>query len=219
MIYLCFIAGFRGSTSVFCFICPLLLRPSCIMARPHVFHCPWPQRYSLGIQEWNGKDWQPYQADDVQLQFYMMSPYVLKTLSHDGKVLISFLGEFLSFMFENFRCQDRALGGSVVSFFEFSVAFNIGIRLYGTDGSCNLKPTLMLVLNYSMPQGLYFTEFQVPDVYGVFQFKVEYNRLGYTTLNLAKQVRKPFYFPRTIIRCSNFMRIEKCVSSLSGVFC
>uniref|UniRef100_A0A7I4CPW3 Dolichyl-diphosphooligosaccharide--protein glycosyltransferase 48 kDa subunit n=1 Tax=Physcomitrium patens TaxID=3218 RepID=A0A7I4CPW3_PHYPA len=83
-------------------------------------------RYSLGIQEWNGKDWQPYQADDVQLQFYMMSPYVLKTLSHDGK-------------------------------------------------------------------GLYFTEFQVPDVYGVFQFKVEYNRLGYTTLNLAKQIPvRPF---------------------------
>ena len=39
-----------------------------------------------------------------------------------------------------------------------------------------------------MVQGLYFTEFQVPDVYGVFQFKVEHNRLGYTTLNLAKQV-------------------------------
>lgn len=48
------------------------------------------QRYSLEIVEWNGKEWQPYQADDVQLQFYMMSPYVLKTLSHDGQVLISF---------------------------------------------------------------------------------------------------------------------------------
>ncbi|KAG0623990.1 hypothetical protein M758_3G215800 [Ceratodon purpureus] len=83
-------------------------------------------RYSLEINEWNGKEWQPYQADDVQLQFYMMSPYVLKTLSHDGK-------------------------------------------------------------------GLYFTEFQVPDVYGVFQFKVEHNRLGYTALNLAKQIPvRPF---------------------------
>jgi len=83
-------------------------------------------RYSLEIHEWNGKKWQPYQADDVQLQFYMMSPYVLKTLSHDGK-------------------------------------------------------------------GLYFTEFQIPDVYGVFQFKVEQNRLGYTSLNLAKQIPvRPF---------------------------
>jgi len=42
-----------------------------------------------------------------------------------------------------------------------------------------------------MVQGLYFTEFQVPDVYGVFQFKVEHNRLGYTSLNLAKQVHIP----------------------------
>ncbi|KAL9691378.1 hypothetical protein QQ045_011799 [Rhodiola kirilowii] len=37
-------------------------------------------------------------------------------------------------------------------------------------------------------QGLYFTSFKVPDVYGVFQFKVEYQRLGYTTLSLSKQV-------------------------------
>jgi oligosaccharyltransferase complex subunit beta len=28
----------------------------------------------------------------------------------------------------------------------------------------------------------------VPDVYGVFQFKVEYHRLGYTSLSLSKQV-------------------------------
>lgn len=30
--------------------------------------------------------------------------------------------------------------------------------------------------------------FKVPDVYGVFQFKVEYQRLGYTSLSLSKQV-------------------------------
>jgi oligosaccharyltransferase complex subunit beta len=41
--------------------------------------------YSVEIYEWAGKDWKPYIADDVQLQFYMMSPYVLKTLSHDNK--------------------------------------------------------------------------------------------------------------------------------------
>ena len=82
--------------------------------------------YSVEIYEWTGKEWQPYQADDVQVQFYMMSPYVLKTLSHNGK-------------------------------------------------------------------GLYSTQFQVPDVYGVFQFKVEYRRLGYSTLSLAKQIPvRPF---------------------------
>jgi hypothetical protein len=37
-------------------------------------------------------------------------------------------------------------------------------------------------------QGLYHTSFKVPDVYGVFQFKVEYHRLGYTSLSLSKQV-------------------------------
>jgi oligosaccharyltransferase complex subunit beta len=32
--------------------------------------------YSVEIYEWTGKDWKPYIADDVQVQFYMMSPYV-----------------------------------------------------------------------------------------------------------------------------------------------
>ncbi|KAE8698561.1 Dolichyl-diphosphooligosaccharide--protein glycosyltransferase 48 kDa subunit [Hibiscus syriacus] len=77
--------------------------------------------YSVEIYEWSGKRWEPYVADDVQVQFYMMSPYVLKTLSNDKK-------------------------------------------------------------------GLYSASFKVPDVYGVFQFKVEYQKLGYTSLSLAKQI-------------------------------
>ncbi|CAO2815088.1 unnamed protein product [Amaranthus hypochondriacus] len=82
--------------------------------------------YSLEIYEWSGSSWEPYVADDVQLQFYMMSPYVLKTLSTDKK-------------------------------------------------------------------GLYHASFKVPDVYGVFQFKVEYQRLGYTSLSLSKQIPvRPF---------------------------
>jgi hypothetical protein len=48
------------------------------------------QEYSVEIYEWTGKDWKPYIADDVQVQFYMMSPYVLKTLSHDNKVWINY---------------------------------------------------------------------------------------------------------------------------------
>nr|KYP66054.1 Dolichyl-diphosphooligosaccharide--protein glycosyltransferase 48 kDa subunit [Cajanus cajan] len=82
--------------------------------------------YSVEVYEWSGSAWEPYVADDVQVQFYMMSPYVLKTLSTDGK-------------------------------------------------------------------GRYFTSFKVPDVYGVFQFKVEYEKLGYTSLSLAKQIPvRPF---------------------------
>ncbi|KAL5788534.1 hypothetical protein ACOSP7_005483 [Xanthoceras sorbifolium] len=77
--------------------------------------------YSVEIYEWSGTSWEPYVANDVQVQFYMMSPYVLKTLSTDKK-------------------------------------------------------------------GLYSTTFKVPDVYGVFQFKVEYQRLGYSSLSLSKQI-------------------------------
>ncbi|KAL7141731.1 hypothetical protein ABFS83_08G073200 [Erythranthe nasuta] len=82
--------------------------------------------FSVEIFEWSGTSWVPYVANDVQVQFYMMSPYVLKTLSTNQK-------------------------------------------------------------------GLYHTSFKVPDVYGVFQFKVEYQRLGYTTLSLSKQIPvRPF---------------------------
>ncbi|CAI9758385.1 unnamed protein product [Fraxinus pennsylvanica] len=82
--------------------------------------------FSVEIYEWTGTSWVPYVANDVQVQFYMMSPYVLKTLSTDQK-------------------------------------------------------------------GLYHTSFKVPDVYGVFQFKVEYQRLGYTSLSLSKQIPvRPF---------------------------
>ncbi|XP_022012664.2 dolichyl-diphosphooligosaccharide--protein glycosyltransferase 48 kDa subunit [Helianthus annuus] len=82
--------------------------------------------YSVEIYEWSGSSWEPYVANDVQVQFYMMSPYVLKTMSTDKK-------------------------------------------------------------------GLYHASFKVPDVYGVFQFKVEYQRLGYTSLSLAKQIPvRPF---------------------------
>lgn len=82
--------------------------------------------YSVEIYEWSGTSWEPYVASDVQLQFYMMSPYVLKTMSTDHK-------------------------------------------------------------------GLYHVSIKVPDVYGVFQFKVEYQRLGYTSLSLSKQIPvRPF---------------------------
>lgn len=49
------------------------------------------KEYSVEVYEWSGTAWEPYVADDVQVQFYMMSPYVLKTLSTDGKVLLNFL--------------------------------------------------------------------------------------------------------------------------------
>lgn len=47
------------------------------------------QDYSIEIYEWSGKSWEPYVAGDVQVQFFMMSPYVLKTLATDQKVFLS----------------------------------------------------------------------------------------------------------------------------------
>ncbi|MQM20540.1 hypothetical protein Taro_053563 [Colocasia esculenta] len=38
--------------------------------------------YAVEIYEWSGTSWKPYIADDVQVQFYMMSPYVLKSENH-----------------------------------------------------------------------------------------------------------------------------------------
>ncbi|KAG0479381.1 hypothetical protein HPP92_010239 [Vanilla planifolia] len=43
--------------------------------------------FSVEIYEWSGSSWRPYVADDVQVQFYMMSPYVLKNLPTDEKAL------------------------------------------------------------------------------------------------------------------------------------
>lgn len=37
--------------------------------------------------------------------------------------------------------------------------------------------------------GVFRTEFKIPDVYGVYQLKVDYTRVGYTFLNSATQVR------------------------------
>ena len=49
------------------------------------------------------------------------------------------------------------------------------------------KPLLVMGLG-SSPGGKYSVQFKLPDVYGVFQFKVDYNRLGYTHLYSSTQV-------------------------------
>lgn len=113
----------------------------------HIFS----KEYSIEIYEWSGTTWEPYVANDVQVQFYMMSPYVLKTLSTDSKVLLNLI--------LNIVLVSSSIN-SWVKFVQLHVLF----------------------------QGRYFTSFKVPDVYGVFQFKVEYERLGYTSLSLSKQV-------------------------------
>ncbi|XVE82675.1 hypothetical protein DITRI_Ditri16bG0024900 [Diplodiscus trichospermus] len=110
-------------------------------------------KFFVEIYEWSGKSWEPYVADDVQVQFYMMSPYVLKSLLTNKKVLFA-----------------RVHFCPLQSYF------------------CNSCLYACFIL-----QGLYDISFKVPDVYGVFQFKVDYHRLGYTSLSLSKQIPvRPF---------------------------
>jgi len=77
--------------------------------------------YSIFVEEWNGEKWVPFKADDMQVEFKMLDPYIRTTLEADG-------------------------------------------------------------------QGKFSKVVTLPDVYGVFTFRVEYNRIGYTFLDAADVV-------------------------------
>lgn len=38
--------------------------------------------YTIGLQNWDGENWVPYKANDVQLEFTMLDPYYRLTLDH-----------------------------------------------------------------------------------------------------------------------------------------
>lgn len=80
--------------------------------------------YSMVIEEFDAEKggWLPYKADDVQLEFVMLDPYVRTFLQHDG-------------------------------------------------------------------QGRFAKLFKIPDVYGVYKFRVMYRRPGLSTLAVNTQVR------------------------------
>nr|XP_027211285.1 dolichyl-diphosphooligosaccharide--protein glycosyltransferase 48 kDa subunit-like [Penaeus vannamei] len=55
-----------------------------------------------------------------------------------------------------------------------------------------IDPFIRLTMTPS-PEGVFSVKFTVPDVYGVYQFKVEYNRVGFTRLYSSTQVSvRPF---------------------------
>ena len=89
----------------------------------------------MEIQEFNGSQWLPYNAEDVQLEFVMLDPYIRVFLDNDG-------------------------------------------------------------------HGHYTTTFQAPDVYGIFTFRVQYRKPGYSYLHVAESVTlRPFRhdeYPRFI---------------------
>jgi len=82
--------------------------------------------YQLLIEEYDGNQWKPFIADDVQIEFIMLDPYIRKTMSTNG-------------------------------------------------------------------DGIFFTSFKVPDVYGIFKFRIMYRRRGLSTLLCSTQVSvRPF---------------------------
>lgn len=77
--------------------------------------------YRIEIEELKQGKWQPFKADDVQLEFVRIDPFVRTTLKNKGN-------------------------------------------------------------------GVYEAVFKVPDIWGVYQFKVDYDRVGYTRLYHSTQV-------------------------------
>jgi hypothetical protein len=88
--------------------------------------------YTIEIEKLQKGIWVPYDADDVQLEFVRIDPFVRTTLK-------------------------RKQGGK------------------------------------------YEARFKIPDVYGVYQFKVDYNRVGYTHLFSTTQVRDSDQFMANIL--------------------
>lgn len=77
--------------------------------------------YKITIEKFMNNKWVPYEAEDVQLEFVRIDPFVRTTLKH-------------------------------------------------------------------RQGGIYEAKFKIPDVYGVYQFKVDYDRIGYTRLYSTTQV-------------------------------
>lgn len=86
-----------------------------------VFKHLFPQVYSIEVEILENGNWKPFTADDIQLEFVRIDPFVRTTLKRK-------------------------------------------------------------------PNGVYEARFKIPDVYGVYQFKVDYDRIGYTRLYSTTQV-------------------------------
>ncbi|ANB15578.1 Wbp1p [Sugiyamaella lignohabitans] len=98
---------------------------------PHIYKVSTDVLYLISLSEWNGNEWVPFDASDVQLEFIMLDPYYRLTLSR------------------NATAEAAAEDGSIA---------------------------------------IYSTQFKAPDQYGMFTFKTEYQRPGYTFVEDARVV-------------------------------
>ncbi len=71
--------------------------------------------YSMIVEEYSLDEWKPFQADDMQLEFVMLDPYVRKTLTSDnsGKFTTTFTAPDSYGVFK-FRVLYRRTGWSVL---------------------------------------------------------------------------------------------------------
>jgi len=120
---------------------------------PRVYSVKQDMRYEIELKEWNGKEWKPYVASDVQLEFVMLDPYVRTYLETDGT-------------------------------------------------------------------GAFYKSFKIPDVYGIYTLRVNYHRVGYTSVVENTQVTiRPFKhneFERFIIAAYPYY--ASAFSMMFGVF-
>ena len=50
--------------------------------------------------------------------------------------------------------------------------------------------SMLVVASVGFVEGVFSAKFKLPDVYGVYQFRVDYNRMGFTHLFSTTQVKK-----------------------------
>eukprot|EP00744_Colponema_vietnamica_P003219 GILI01004968.1.p1 GENE.GILI01004968.1~~GILI01004968.1.p1 ORF type:complete len:425 (+),score=163.19 GILI01004968.1:46-1320(+) len=84
-----------------------------------------------------------------------------------------------------------------------------------------LDPHVRLNLKHAKGSPVYHTAFKVPDVYGVFQFKIDYSRPGYSFLRLSTQVAVRPYLHNEYERFifSAYPYYIAAYSMLIGSFC
>ncbi len=67
--------------------------------------------------------------------------------------------------------------------------------------------------------GKYSTKFKLPDVYGVYQFRVDYNRIGFTHLYSTTQVTSPTHDQVLFDATEHFdsRGVDPCVRTLGSL--
>ncbi|ODV58848.1 dolichyl-diphosphooligosaccharide-protein glycotransferase [Ascoidea rubescens DSM 1968] len=112
--------------------------------------------YNIAIEEFDGKVWKPYVANDLQLEIIMLDPYyriTLKPIELDSKVL----------SFNDYSSLDSTSN----------------LTFYSQRFDSNNNNLISRLKN----SGIYTSnKVRLPDQHGIFKFKINYERKGLTFL-------------------------------------